>query len=98
MSGFKYTYFQNYGEKLSKLDRILVCPDFTKQFLQAACTALPRELSDHCPILLELCSLDFGPIPFKLFNSWILQPGYNDVVLQAISEFKGYGSPDIFFS
>lgn len=74
MGGFKFTYYQNAGAKLIKLDMILVCPEFVSKFPQASCTALPREQSDHCPIFLELSSMDYGPIPFRLFNSWILRP------------------------
>nr|GEZ00024.1 reverse transcriptase domain, zinc finger, CCHC-type [Tanacetum cinerariifolium] len=33
---------------------------------------LPRYLSDHCLLLLKSHSCDYGPIPFKFFNSWLL--------------------------
>ncbi|KAJ9565542.1 hypothetical protein OSB04_001508 [Centaurea solstitialis] len=33
---------------------------------------LPRLLSDHCPILMETGNPDFGPVPFKWFNSWLM--------------------------
>ncbi|XP_023768544.1 uncharacterized protein LOC111917117 [Lactuca sativa] len=96
MGGFEYTYFQQAGAKLSKLDRILVCHKFLINFPQASCTSLPREQSDHCPIMLELNSKDFGPVPFKMFNSWLLRTGFNEVVIKASSDFKGYGVADSF--
>lgn len=97
MGGYKFTYYQNAGAKLSKLDRIHVCPEFVSNFPQASCIALPREQSDHSPILLELSSFDFGPIPFRLFNLWILRPRFNEVILRAILELSGYGAPDLYF-
>ncbi|GJS54561.1 hypothetical protein Tco_0627923, partial [Tanacetum coccineum] len=33
---------------------------------------LPRNLSDHCPLILKTHSNDYGPTPFKFFNSWLL--------------------------
>ncbi|GJZ49718.1 RNA-directed DNA polymerase, eukaryota, reverse transcriptase zinc-binding domain protein [Tanacetum coccineum] len=33
---------------------------------------LDCHISDHRPILLTLMSVDFGPTPFKFYNSWLL--------------------------
>ncbi|XP_071688673.1 uncharacterized protein [Rutidosis leptorrhynchoides] len=35
----------------------------------AACT-LDRKYSDHCPIILKVCTNDFGPRPTWVFNNW----------------------------
>lgn len=69
MGGFRFTYFQKAGAKLSKLDRFLVCSEFSNLFPHVSATALPRDKSDHCPILLSQSRANFGPLPFKLFNS-----------------------------
>jgi len=98
MGGFRYTYFQTAGGKLSKLDRILVCSKFLDVFPLASSTALARELSDHCPIILSSSNLDFGPIPFKLFNSWMLRDGFDAVVRDAWSNFVGYGAADSYLA
>lgn len=42
--------------------------------------ALPREFSDHCPLLLKNDTCDFGPIPFKFFNSWLLKKDFDIIV------------------
>lgn len=65
MGGHRFTYFCHDDLKLSKLDRFLVCSDFLSIFPNVVVTALPRETSDHCPILLSTTSLDFGPTPFR---------------------------------
>lgn len=63
--------------KLSKLDRFLVCSNYLTSFPLIVVTAHPHELSDHSPITLLFAVFDFGPIPFKLFNSWLLREGFD---------------------
>lgn len=94
MGGHKFTFFCSTGAKLSKLDRFLVCPGFLNSFSRAVVTALPRELSDHCPVTLISQWDDFGPRPFKFFNSWLLKDGIQETVTRAWGHFKGYGNPD----
>ncbi|GJV18221.1 RNA-directed DNA polymerase, eukaryota, reverse transcriptase zinc-binding domain protein [Tanacetum coccineum] len=36
--------------------------------------------SDHNPILLHIDKNDFGPSPFKLYNSWILRDGFDNLI------------------
>nr|GFA68303.1 hypothetical protein [Tanacetum cinerariifolium] len=69
-----------YITKLSKFDRILVSPHFTSKWPNANLLALPIELSDHCPLVLKSHSMDYGPIPFKLFNSWLLDSDFPTIV------------------
>lgn len=42
--------------------------------------ALPRTLSDHCPIILKEKILNWGPKPFRVFNGWNEIPGYVEFV------------------
>ncbi|KAL6554937.1 hypothetical protein OROGR_006195 [Orobanche gracilis] len=98
MGGFRFTYYQQVGAKLSKLDRVLVCSSFMGRFPLASCCALVRTHSDHNPILINLAAQDFGPSPFKLFNSWLLRDDFEVIVTKACLEFKGFGAPDSYFS
>ncbi|GKC89324.1 hypothetical protein Tco_1149973, partial [Tanacetum coccineum] len=41
---------------------------------------LDRLWSDHNPILLHIDKTDFGPTPFKLYNSWILRDGFDNLI------------------
>ncbi|GJZ74184.1 hypothetical protein Tco_0638330 [Tanacetum coccineum] len=45
--------------------------------------------SDHLPILLHSKRMDFGPIPFRVFHSWLDIDGFHDVVVQSYNEFDG---------
>ncbi|GJR65461.1 cytochrome P450 [Tanacetum coccineum] len=73
MGGKRFTRMNKYGTKLSKIDRILVSHHFVSNWPNAQLTTLPRKLSDHCPLVLKTHSADYGPIPFKFFNSWLLK-------------------------
>lgn len=57
-------------------------------------TALPREYSDHCPLVLQTTSIDFGPSPFRFFNSWLSYPGLSELILDTVSSFHFIGPPD----
>ncbi|CAI9275680.1 unnamed protein product [Lactuca saligna] len=43
-------------------------------------TTLPRVHLDHCAIVLSASHLDFGPSPFKFYNSWLKDPGFEDIL------------------
>lgn len=98
MGGHKFTYFCQAGAKLSKLDRFLVCPNLTLLFPLAKVTAHNRELSDHCPVTLTTSFVDYGPPPFRLFNSWIVTEGFELVIKKTWGDFIGYGTPDLYLA
>ncbi|XP_023733607.1 uncharacterized protein LOC111881445 [Lactuca sativa] len=98
MGGEKFTFMSRADAKLSKLDKFLVCPKFLSSFPLSVVTAFPRELSDHSPITLTSTESDFGPIPFKLFNSWLLMDGFDQIVKDTWDQFVGYGSPDAYLA
>ncbi|GJU10982.1 RNA-directed DNA polymerase, eukaryota, reverse transcriptase zinc-binding domain protein [Tanacetum coccineum] len=68
------------GTKLSKLDRFLISEDVTIRLPDVRITALDRLWSDHNPILLHIDKTDFGPTPFKLYNSWLLRDGFDNLI------------------
>ncbi|KAK1430043.1 hypothetical protein QVD17_12515 [Tagetes erecta] len=72
---------------MSKLDRVLVSMEFMSYWPNGTFSALDRGLSDHCPILLECDNVDFGPQPFRFFNSWLKHPQLYETVSQAIQNF-----------
>lgn len=98
MGGSRFTYYQQFGAKLSKLDRFLVCSKFRDKFPLASSISLPKELSDNSSVILKTEVDDFGPPPFKMFNSWMLREGFDQVVLKAWEEFKGFGVADTFLA
>nr|GEY64757.1 RNA-directed DNA polymerase, eukaryota, reverse transcriptase zinc-binding domain protein [Tanacetum cinerariifolium] len=67
-----FTRFNKHGDKLSKLDRFLTSDSFAPFFQKFSSHVLDCLISDHRPILLSHASKDFGPTPFKFYNSWLL--------------------------
>lgn len=69
MGAKRFTRMNNLGHKLSKIDRILVSQHVIDFWPSSHTVALPREFSDHAPILLSNMTVDFGASSFKLYNS-----------------------------
>ncbi|GJY36841.1 cytochrome P450 [Tanacetum coccineum] len=59
-----------FATKLSKLDRNLVSCQFTSKWPNAQLITLPRDVSDHCPLLHKSHCDNFGPIPTIFSQSW----------------------------
>ncbi|PWA84299.1 reverse transcriptase [Artemisia annua] len=64
-------YRSNFSRSLSKLDQFLLSEDVLN--------ALP-DIRDHNPILLHCKKSDSDPVPFKIYNSWFLREGFDDVI------------------
>lgn len=96
--GMKLTYLRDDGHKLSKTDRFLVCSNFINTQPLSLVTALSREFSDHSPLILKPFVSDFGPSPFRLFNSWLLRDDFNMIFSNAWESFRGFGAPDRFLA
>ncbi|KAJ0805669.1 putative RNA-directed DNA polymerase [Helianthus annuus] len=95
MGGSKFTYISDRGDKLSKLDRFLVCIGFIESWPGATVLALDRLYSDHRPLLLSTMSSDFGPVPFQFYNSWLELHGFMEFVLGKCSQFSFNGPADL---
>ncbi|KAJ0587120.1 putative Endonuclease/exonuclease/phosphatase superfamily [Helianthus annuus] len=97
MRGNKFTFIAgNNGDfRLSKIDRVFVCQRFFNRWPTACLRALPRELSDHTPLLLSLVDSNSGVKPFRWFNSWLDREGCQEVVAKALGECVFEGPPDV---
>ncbi|XP_076903259.1 uncharacterized protein LOC143558289 [Bidens hawaiensis] len=100
MKGKRFTFLTGAGNKckMSKLDRFLVCGYFFSRWAEACCRALPRNLSDHCPILLSLVNKNFGARPFRWFNSWLDRDGCEEMLVNALDRYQSVGSRDVTLS
>ncbi|XP_022030273.1 uncharacterized protein LOC110931174 [Helianthus annuus] len=100
MCGGKFTFISGHKDvKLSKLDRFLVNDQFLSSWPNTLAEVHKRGFSDHCPISLSCLTSDFGPIPFKFFNSWIGGKKLSDIVVNAInsvSEMVGLGGVGVY--
>lgn len=89
MGGRRYTWLGIGGTKLSKLDRFLISSTLLHDWPQLSVVALERTFVDHYPLLLKSSSIDFGPIPFRFFNHWMDECGFDELVKRSWSAGAG---------
>ncbi|GKF18341.1 RNA-directed DNA polymerase, eukaryota, reverse transcriptase zinc-binding domain protein, partial [Tanacetum coccineum] len=82
LRGHSFTRISGRGDKLSKLDRFLISEDSAPFFQNFSALVLDSLISDHRPIVLKHSTSDFGPTPFKFYNSWLLDNKFLDLVSQ----------------
>ncbi|GJZ26721.1 RNA-directed DNA polymerase, eukaryota [Tanacetum coccineum] len=80
LGGRRFTRFGKNGNKASKLDRFLVSNNFFDCWNDASVLVLCRSFSDHCPLLLKVGSPNFGPKPFRIFDKWIGDPDFSNLI------------------
>ncbi|GJZ27764.1 RNA-directed DNA polymerase, eukaryota [Tanacetum coccineum] len=80
LEGYSFTWSHPSASKMSKLDRFLVSQGILLSFPSLTALCLDRHLSDHRPILLKEVHLDFGPIPFRFYHSWMDMVGFDDMI------------------
>ncbi|KAJ0589790.1 putative RNA-directed DNA polymerase [Helianthus annuus] len=96
MRGRKFTYSTADGRKQSKLDRFLVNMGFFNTWPEASVDVVPTFLSDHSPIILKTSLVNFGPKPFRIFDSWFDRHGFQETVVKALGKDPGCpGPPDV---
>ncbi|GKV03082.1 hypothetical protein SLEP1_g15450 [Rubroshorea leprosula] len=93
--GRKYTWYHSSGKSMSRLDRFLMTEEWLMNWSETRQWGLRRSLSDHCPVLLRDFNINWGPKPFKCFNSWINKPGFHELVIDTwrtaeVQGWKGY--------
>ncbi|GJR85364.1 RNA-directed DNA polymerase, eukaryota, reverse transcriptase zinc-binding domain protein [Tanacetum coccineum] len=80
IGGRCFTWMNKACTNLSKLDRFLISKDVIDLLPDIRITVLDRIWSDHNPILLHVDKINFGPSSFKLYNSWLLRDGFDDLI------------------
>ncbi|XP_021992110.1 uncharacterized protein LOC110888922 [Helianthus annuus] len=83
MGGSSFTWLKDDASVASRIDRFFVCDKFIEFWPLAKSTALERRWSDHRPITLISNNINYGPAPFRLFNSWITHHGLLPIVKRA---------------
>jgi hypothetical protein len=66
---------------LSKLDRVLLNPQWDSILPNTVMSTLPRITSDHYPLKVEISTNIPRPQIFRCCNNWNLKPGFKDLVL-----------------
>ncbi|KAK2975193.1 hypothetical protein RJ640_022085 [Escallonia rubra] len=93
--GAKYTWTNNQRNPImSRLDRFFISADWENHFKNVAQKALPRVISDHSPIILDVNSLRKARTYFKFENMWLENEGFIDLVKNCWSScnFEGWPS------
>ncbi|GKE70340.1 cytochrome P450, partial [Tanacetum coccineum] len=80
LGGKRFTRMDNIGSKLSKIDRFLISNYYFDRWLNSYALALPREFSDHSPLLLSNLITNYRPIPIKFYNTWLSHKDFGSVL------------------
>nr|GEZ73132.1 RNA-directed DNA polymerase, eukaryota, reverse transcriptase zinc-binding domain protein [Tanacetum cinerariifolium] len=81
LGSYKFTWTDKWGSKMSKIDRFLVFDKFYDTFHTTSGVILEKGIPDHRPILIKEMVSDFGPTPFRFFNSWLEVDGFHSLVV-----------------
>lgn len=76
MLGRNFTWCNSIdGGRWSKIDKFLMDPVWLEKF-RFKLWGLPRNIFDHCPLLLMEDEKNWGPKPFRFINAWTLYPNF----------------------
>lgn len=78
-----FTWFR--GAAKSKLDRLLVNPEWISKFPSLQVTIQKRSLSDHYPLLIKSDNFNWGPKPFQFKNCWLSHPGCIKIIKDVLA-------------
>jgi hypothetical protein len=90
----KFTWSNNQAIPiLAKLDRVFASPNWEMAYPLVRVTALPREISDHSPLLDDTSGNQrFGKKKFRFEKWWLERADFKEVVVKAWS--TAYASND----
>lgn len=63
--GCKYTWINCDGTSMSRIDRFLISEGWLSIWPNTVQKGLSRSISDHCPIIVNDKTLNWGPKPFR---------------------------------
>ncbi|MCI22282.1 transposon TX1 putative protein, partial [Trifolium medium] len=84
--GRRFTWYHANGRSMSRLDRVLVSTEWLDSWGMCSLWVLPRDVSDHCPLVLKYGDNDWGPKPFRFNNHWLEHKDFKEVVKEAWRE------------
>jgi hypothetical protein len=69
--GRRFTWHQVNGSAMSRIDRVLISDEWASTWGGGALWVLPRDVSDHSPLVLKYYNGNLGPKPFRFNNFWL---------------------------
>ncbi|XP_058787450.1 uncharacterized protein LOC131661827 [Vicia villosa] len=92
--GKKFTWQGGDGRSRSRIDRFLVSDKVVNDWGIVGQFVGDRDLSDHCPIWLEVDNNNWGPKPFKFNNEWFSIDSFLPFVKKEWEDLKVEGRGD----
>ena len=89
--GRNFTWYRPNGASRSRLDRFLVSHDWLARWPSSSQATLPRNFSDHCPIVLRSKEIDWGPKPFRILDCWLNDKSFKEAVHHSWTSFQQPG-------
>ncbi|GLT51278.1 hypothetical protein SLA2020_246990 [Shorea laevis] len=86
-----YTWYKSDGTARSRLDRFLLNTEMSNMEGEWVQQGLPRNISDHCAIVLKSRTTDWGPRPFRVLDAWQQHPDFKKFVEKKWSEMEVEG-------
>ncbi|XP_058774258.1 uncharacterized protein LOC131648524 [Vicia villosa] len=68
--GKNFSWYSGDGKSMSRIDRFLVADNVVSRWGVIGQLIGERDISDHCPIWLEVDNSNWGPKPFRFNNEW----------------------------
>ncbi|GKC56428.1 hypothetical protein Tco_1084026 [Tanacetum coccineum] len=79
-SGRLFTLMNEAGTKMSKLNRFLILESVSDSILDPCVTVLDWLWLDHNLVMFHVSKVDYRPIPFKFFHSWLHRNNLDEVI------------------
>ncbi|GKV26308.1 hypothetical protein SLEP1_g35639 [Rubroshorea leprosula] len=91
----RYTWYKPDGTARSRLDRFLLSTEMNNLGGEWIQQGLPRNISDHCAMVLKSKTTDWGPRPFRVLDAWKQHPDFKKAVEDkwremAVEGYAGY--------
>jgi len=69
--GRRSSWYHHNGRSMSRIDRVFVSEDLVSLWGESSLWVLPKDVSDHWPLVLKDGEWDWGPRPFRFNNFWL---------------------------
>jgi exonuclease III len=81
--GRRFTWYHPNGRSMSRIDRMLNSEEWARVWGENALWVMPRDVSDHCPLVLQNGVWNWGPTPFRFNNFWLQNSDFKGIVEEA---------------
>ncbi|XP_071688988.1 uncharacterized protein [Rutidosis leptorrhynchoides] len=86
LGGRRFTWMNKAATKMSRIDRMMISANVSNDFEGLSLVALNRGCSDHTPLFFHNAKTNYGPLPFKFFNSWLKTQAFDAMIRDTVIE------------